>query len=67
MWRLNIHYALGNCFPGTDANEEDIARALALLLIECNKARNRVKSIDCALGEERLDPRQLSLVQECPA
>jgi hypothetical protein len=64
MWRLNIHYALGAYFPGTGMNEEDIARAFALLLVERDQARNRVASIDRALREEKLDRRQLSLVQE---
>jgi hypothetical protein len=64
MWRLNIHYALGAYFPGTGMNEEDIARAFALLLVERDQARNRVASIDRALREEKLDRRQLSIVQE---
>jgi hypothetical protein len=39
MWRLNIHYALGAYFPGTGMNEEYIARAFALLLVERDQAQ----------------------------
>jgi hypothetical protein len=64
MWRLDIHYALDNYFPGTGMTEEVLSRAYALLLVERDQARNRLTGVEGELREERLDRRQLSVLRD---
>ena len=64
MWRMNIHRALDSYFPSEGLNEEDIARAYSLLLVERDQARTRMSAVECELREERLDRRHLVVFRD---